>query len=214
MGIIGVSGRKQSGKDTVGKIIQWLMNQDGVVTQGDKVFDENTLEDCVNFINSGDNLEYPEETEWQVKKFADKLKDMVCMLIGCTREQLEDETFKNIELGEEWDRIVNDYGKILLPKDFPNSKLLVQKMTPRLLMQLLGTECGREIIHPSIWVNSLMVDYKNKAESKGKLLKKPIYPKIPFPRKSVHPKKSLLAKNLITTDIQDAEEIDPGTFTF
>lgn len=33
-------------------------------------------------------------------------------------------------------------------------------MTPRLFLQLLGTECGREIIHPNIWVNMLMKDYK------------------------------------------------------
>lgn len=40
-------------------------------------------------------------------------------------------------------------------------------MTPRLLLQLLGTECGREIIHPDIWVNALFADYKEIA-TKGK----------------------------------------------
>ncbi len=29
-----------------------------------------------------------------------------------------------------------------------------QQLTPRQLLQLLGTECGREIIHPNIWVNT------------------------------------------------------------
>ena len=33
-------------------------------------------------------------------------------------------------------------------------------MTPRLLLQLLGTDCGRDIIHPSIWVNALFTDYR------------------------------------------------------
>ena len=28
------------------------------------------------------------------------------------------------------------------------------------LLQLLGTKCGRNIIHPNIWVNSLMNEYK------------------------------------------------------
>ena len=32
-------------------------------------------------------------------------------------------------------------------------------LTPRLLLQLLGTECGRQIIHPNIWVNALFADY-------------------------------------------------------
>lgn len=34
-----------------------------------------------------------------------------------------------------------------------------RKLTPRLILQLLGTECGREIIHPNLWVNSLFADY-------------------------------------------------------
>ena len=36
------------------------------------------------------------------EKDADKLKDMVCLLLGCTREQLEDPKFKESTLGEEW----------------------------------------------------------------------------------------------------------------
>ena len=39
-------------------------------------------------------------------------------------------------------------------------------LTPRLLMQLLGTECGRDIIHPNIWVNALMSEYKTYKETK------------------------------------------------
>lgn len=34
-------------------------------------------------------------------------------------------------------------------------------MTPRLLLQLLGTECGRNIIHPNIWINALFAKYKS-----------------------------------------------------
>ena len=34
------------------------------------------------------------------------------------------------------------------------------KPTPRMLLQLLGTECGRDIIHPNIWNNTLFNDYK------------------------------------------------------
>ena len=39
---------------------------------------------------------------WKIVKFADKLKDIVCLLIGCTRQQLECREFKEKELGEEW----------------------------------------------------------------------------------------------------------------
>ena len=126
--IISISGKKQSGKDTVGKIIQKL------------------------------------HPEFEIKKFADKLKDIVCLLIECTREQLEQEDFKNRELGEEWDKI----EKVFVGSSnasFPNAPMFFNKtvkMTPRLMLQLLGTEAGREIIHPDIWVNSLFSDYRKK----------------------------------------------------
>ena len=41
-----------------------------------------------------DTVDLSEVTNSEIKKFADKLKDIVCLLIGCTREQLEDQEFK------------------------------------------------------------------------------------------------------------------------
>jgi len=139
--IIGISGKIGSGKDTVGSI----------------------LANTPTYLLSSD---------YQIKKFADKLKDIVCLLIGCTREQLEDREFKEKELGEEWRiwqisydterHIFSDKkeaeemcDEIWDHTDFIESLLL----TPRKLLQLLGTECGREIIHPNIWVNALFADY-------------------------------------------------------
>jgi len=74
--------------------------------------------------------------DFENKKFAYPIKWIVSVLIGCDIRQLEDRKFKEIELGEEWDGL-----------------------TPRKLLQLLGTEAGREIIHPNIWVNALFADY-------------------------------------------------------
>ena len=85
MAIIGISGKKQSGKDTVGRIIQ-------IITDSPHFNDEAVVE----FINKP-----AINPKFEVKKFADKLKDIHCLLFGCTREQLEDEDFKNTELGEE-----------------------------------------------------------------------------------------------------------------
>ena len=52
----------------------------------------------------------------------------------------------------------------LVLKRWPEEKITVEievcKMTPRKLLQLIGTECGREIIHPNVWVNALFSDYK------------------------------------------------------
>lgn len=85
-------------------------------------------------------------------------------MINCTREQLEDEEFKNTELGEEWWRYTD--GNISVSYLDGNTKKMdgynisIIKTTPRLLMQLLGTECGREILHPNLWVNALFSQYQ------------------------------------------------------
>src|SRR5690554_6133721 len=84
--IIGVSGKALSGKDTVANIIQWLI-----------LNEEKNIE-----IAFEDFEKYSKASDWKVVKFADKLKDMVCILLGCTREQLEDREFKESTLGEEW----------------------------------------------------------------------------------------------------------------
>jgi hypothetical protein len=134
--LIGISGKINSGKDLAGKILNDL---------------------------SGDIFEN--------KKFADKLKNIVCMLIGCTREQLEDRDFKEKELGEEWwyytdslfnstDSEENLYSYSKYHRQLKNDlDFYIIKLTPRTLLQLLGTECGRQIIHPNIWVNALFADY-------------------------------------------------------
>lgn len=62
--------------------------------------------------------------------FADGLKGMICALLGCSRPQLEDHTFKNTEVP--WLGI-----------------------TPRTLMQSLGTEWGRGV-DEDLWVRRTM----------------------------------------------------------
>ena len=148
--LIGISGKLQSGKDTVTKIIQWLLlNQD----KNTKIpFDKFDL--------------YKESYTWKNVKFADKLKDMVCLILGCTREQLEDPKFKKSTLGEEWWSYRTSSGTLYpyltYPGDVSQMELIV--MTPRLLLQLLGTECGRQIIHPDIWVNATFANFSDKEE--------------------------------------------------
>lgn len=153
--IIGISGRISSGKDTVGSIIQSRYGG------------------------------------WEVKKFAYKLKLITAILIGCTVEQLEDQNFKNKPLDESWKRYwwthykfsdnSNPTGRISgyfmsmdeatmyrLENPHPATEDLLRQsqlysgtLTPREILQLIGTECGREIIHPNLWVNSLFSEYKN-----------------------------------------------------
>jgi hypothetical protein len=156
--LIGISGRMGSGKDEVGKIIKYLTS--------DYYKEGKTYQDFI------DNNDVDSNSKYQIKKFADKLKDMVCLLIGCTRADLESHDFKDKELGKEWwyykhYQHIYGYNKELCSylgnKDGNGFHKLV-KLTPRLILQLLGTECGRQIIHPTIWVNSLFVDYTEDSE--------------------------------------------------
>lgn len=174
--IIGLSGKKQHGKDTVAKIIQYL-----IARKEDKRDIKIKTAEFLG-LTEANWINVISQSCFTTKSFADKLKDIVCLLINCTREQLEDNNFKEKELGEEWRvwyvensfKIEFLYGIVYdCKKDCDDSIILGQKeggwgknirstsriLTPRLLLQFLGTECGRHIIHPNIWVNSLMSDY-------------------------------------------------------
>jgi hypothetical protein len=150
--IIGISGKINSGKDTVGKIIQILTQWN---KQNQLHWNESTIENCISILNKYPKPEscFSVSLDWKIKKFADKLKDITCLLIGCTRDQLEDREFKEKELGQEW-TIQKMYDTGIEPM------IETYQLTPRVILQLLGTECGREIIHPNVWINSLFVDYK------------------------------------------------------
>ena len=159
--LIGISGKMGSGKNLVCTIIQGL-------TAAKKHNIENPSFEWIKkyYINS----------IWEQKAFAGKLKDFICMLIGCTREQLEDQDFKNKELSEEWDKFAFYRENTRKPlriysskeeanKDveiFKGGKVEVLKMTSRLLLQIIGTECIRDKVHPNAWVNALFADYKYK----------------------------------------------------
>lgn len=132
--LIGISGKMGSGKDTVGYIVQYLT--DPYAKKNNLSFEQwldERSEIAPGYVYT--------ESDWELKKYADKLKDIVCMLIGCTRKQLEDNEFKNAPLNSDWD---DSHGI----------------STPRELLQVLGTDCGRDMIHTNIWTNALFADYK------------------------------------------------------
>lgn len=160
--IIAISGKMNSGKDEIGNIIRYLLYKErykGVA---------HVVE--YPYLSDMDKRLLDAEDGFVVKKFADKLKQIVCILLNCTREQLEDREFKDIVLGEEWWYFkcihFSEPGS-LVPYEGHLSKLKsphweLIKPTPRIILQLLGTEAGRNIIHPNIWINALMSEYKNK----------------------------------------------------
>ena len=158
--IIGISGKIGSGKDTVGELIQLLIWAKGELS-------------AVNISQYRESGQYAHnikiQSGFEIKKFADKVKDIVCLLINCTREQLEDADFKNKELGEEWwyytvqekythNRIKIPYDSTSIMNDVAEPTGLI-KPTPRFLLQFIGTNLLRNQLHPEIWVNALMSNY-------------------------------------------------------
>lgn len=162
MPLIGISGKAGVGKDLVGVIIQYLVHTTGIIN----------MEYWEDFKNKS-TFNQISFSQYEIKKFADKLKDIVCLLIGCTREQLEDREFKEKELGEEWwyytNTLFNNEDKKLVSYTEANSfiknstKWYFIKPTPRILLQQIGTDLFRNQLHPNTWVSSAFANYLNNA---------------------------------------------------
>ena len=162
MSIIAMSGKMQSGKNTVASIIQYLYDKNNLEDKN-----KDAEEDFNSYIKNKHYL----KSNWKQVAFADKLKDIICLLIGCYRDQLEDESFKSKELGEEWwywymerdggySPIILDYLTTTKKELKSYEGLELIKPTPRFLLQFIGTNLFRNQLHPEIWVNSLMSEYK------------------------------------------------------
>lgn len=90
------------------------------------------------------------QKNWQVKKFAGKLKLIASILTGVPVEKFEDPEFKKEYMSPEWDKILQGY----------RGHESRSRMTYRELLQKLGTEAMRERLHTNVWVNALFADYK------------------------------------------------------
>lgn len=166
--LIGISGKIGNGKDLLFDVINYVITED-YWTSFEHYMHESRKVDEV----------------YENKKFAGILKDITSKLIGCNASQLEDREFKEKELGEEWNIWVlvpdpdhnlfdgncqlqegvfssSDEVKSYIKEHKIINVLDIEKraLTPRKLLQLLGTEAGRQIIHPNIWVNALFSAYK------------------------------------------------------
>lgn len=144
--IIGISGRLGSGKDTVGKIIQELTTPKPYRNVQDEFGrDERDVK--------GNYVLYPEKSSWEVRKFAKKLKQVCSILTGIPEADFEKQEVKDGFLGEEWDWITS-------MNTVTGEVYKRQQHTVRSLLQRVGTDAMRDVIHPNVWVNALMADYK------------------------------------------------------
>jgi hypothetical protein len=136
--IIGINGKIGSGKDTVGKIIQYLQCHNT---------GEITIQDVIS--NPEHEWWLEEQSKFEIKKFAGKLKEIASLLTGIDVEKFEDQDFKMTNLGPEWARPFYD----------KESNVHYETITVRKFLQLLGTECMRMGLHVNTWVNALFADY-------------------------------------------------------
>jgi hypothetical protein len=144
--IIGINGYAGSGKDTVGAIIQYLNCS---ITKDLSI--ENA---CKNYKEHEEWLD--EQSGWEIRKFAGKLKDIASHLTGIDVEDFEDQEFKKTLLGPEWGTVEhNPLNNIPVFGDVQFNSL----MSVRDFLQKLGTDAMRNGLHPDVWVNALMADY-------------------------------------------------------
>lgn len=148
MAIIGISGKMQSGKSTVAKIIQYLISESKVLNK-----DQFSL----SFKDYLQSEQFNNVSFWEIHSFADALKDIVCILTGCTREQLEDINFKNSILNSNWQ---TEHPNVW------NHTIVSMSPTYRQFMQVLGTDLLRNKLHENVWINALFSKYKQEKEYK------------------------------------------------
>jgi len=147
MAIIALNSYSGAGKDTVGCIIQYLLS--------DSVGNITVEEAVTNYDEHEWWLE--ENSEWETRKFAGKLKDIASHLTGIDIENFEDQEFKKTLLGPEWGSVeTNPLNSIPVFEDVKFNSL----MSVREFLQKLGTDAMRKGLHDNVWVNALMSDYR------------------------------------------------------
>lgn len=206
--IIGINGYAGSGKDTVGKLIQIASCKD--IPEGVD------LEDLISQYHILHEWWIEEQSGWEIKKWAGKLKTIASMLTGIPVEKFEDQEFKKTYLGPEWNYwtiSIIDNSKLLMQHGRFTSKqeaeefipylkqtygefrmdytVGMQQITVRQFLQELGTDGLRNGLHPNVWVNALMTDY----------VKGPFYPEVPAERHAMYP-------NWIITDTRFPNEAE------
>jgi hypothetical protein len=135
--IIGINGKIGSGKDTVGRIIQYLTS------------DYNRLYTFTDWREKVELHGSNPHSSFEIKKFAGKLKQIGSILSGIPVEAFEDQEFKKTNLSDEWSSL----------QQAGRHKAFVH-MTVRTFLQKLGTEAMRDGLHTNVWVNALFADYK------------------------------------------------------
>lgn len=134
--IIGIAGKKQSGKDTIAKIIKYADIYNSCMEDYVTISKEEFIYNCI----TDDHYKHLNElvlpnSKWEIHAFADKLKNCISLIAGFT---------------DLW----TESGKNTLSQ-FENT----HQLTYRELLQQFGTEVCRNI-DKNFWIKALFMNYK------------------------------------------------------
>jgi hypothetical protein len=163
--IIGIAGKKQSGKDTLceyfkhlylsGKLSKSSLKNYEVIQEGNgkvRVYDPGTFEDMTGFYNVGGELH---NASIKVYSFADELKEFLINVLGVERTACYGtDVQKNANTRFNIEKIPD----IMLTQNL-RDKLSKDKnavFTGRELMQFFGTDVCRKLFDDKVWVNATL----------------------------------------------------------
>lgn len=130
LNLIGISGKIGSGKDTTAELIQLvtlygLNHTSEIRTLASRLLDDPEL---IKFTVQNCN--------WEIVKYAYKLKLIGSLLTGIPVEKFESQEFKKTQMAPEWGNI-----------------------SVREFLQTLGTNALRDQLHEDVWINALFSDF-------------------------------------------------------
>lgn len=95
---------------------------------------------------------------FEVRKYAGKLKEVASLISGIPIEKFEDQEFKKTFLSSDWDVYHTQYlYDPYMDQQVPMS--MNQQMTVRDFLQKLGTDAMRNGLHQNTWINATYADY-------------------------------------------------------
>jgi hypothetical protein len=156
--IIALSGKKQSGKNTVASIIQYLTS---TFKKGDEI--QLVRKHIPYSVWVTQTIGY---TQWEQRALANPLKQIMSILTGISVQDMEVESIKQSELNEEWwywnvfktSQRVAYIGN----EEFDKIDFFVKLIKPTLreALQELGTDLLRNQFHPNTHLNCFFKDYR------------------------------------------------------
>lgn len=162
--IVGLSGWMGSGKDTFALMLAYQMKK-----RTDKYMEDISFADW----SFRRELYDGPTTDFEIRRYATKLKQIVSLLTNISLKDLEDPAVKKSVLPPQWNRTTNDAFNFLVlrnnrqmdyaPEDnvdeIASHYGFKKERTVRELLQEIGTDVFREYFGDNIWVNALMQDY-------------------------------------------------------